>query len=298
MRMPRNYFCSAFGESPKKPDAARTPASRSLYAGLGTGLGEDSAVVIIFASCGVCDAGPMKNSLRKRLVPVFTLTVTAVAVVGMLAGCSSLTSPPAAAGSRDSASTTSATPVPANTDTPTHSQTSQATPSTPRAAVTSPRSANAPQSSSAASRSAASRLCAGTALSGAVAFGNGGAAGSTEPDLILTNRGSATCTLQGWPGVSFVGHGNGTQLGAAAQQVRSSAHPTVTIRPGGSALVPLKVAQAVNFPKQSCNPVTADGFRVYPPGSRTALFIKATGFTACANPQAGVLTVSAVLPRS
>lgn len=47
-----------------------------------------------------------------------------------------------------------------------------------------------------------------------------GAAGSVLIDLNFTNAGSTDCTLHGFPGVSFVGMDNGTQIGAPAVRER------------------------------------------------------------------------------
>lgn len=130
-------------------------------------------------------------------------------------------------------------------------------------------------------------------LSGAIGQGGGGAAGSVEVSIVLTNNGPTECSLQGWPGVSFVGGGNGTQLGAAAQLDRTKPHPTVVLQPGGTAQAPLKIVQALNYPESSCQPKPADGFRVYPPGSTESLFIKDAGLTACSSDSVSLLTVGA-----
>jgi len=131
-------------------------------------------------------------------------------------------------------------------------------------------------------------------LAGTIGQGGGGAAGSVEVTLVLTNNGSAECSLQGWPGVSFVGDGNGTQLGAAAQFDRSTPHPTVVLQPGGSAQAPLKIVQAGNYSESDCKPTPADGFRVYPPGSTESLFVEDQGRTACASESVQLLTVGAL----
>ncbi|MFF2053179.1 DUF4232 domain-containing protein [Leifsonia sp. NPDC058194] len=135
-------------------------------------------------------------------------------------------------------------------------------------------------------------------LTGSIQPGEGGAAGSVEVTLVLTNGGSSECSLQGWPGVSFVGDGNGTQLGAAADLDRSSPHPTVTLQPGGSAQAPLKIVQAMNYSESDCNPKQADGFRVYPPGSTESLFVKDADVTACQSTSVSLLTVKALVPAS
>jgi len=132
-------------------------------------------------------------------------------------------------------------------------------------------------------------------LTGSIGKGGGGAAGSVEVTLVLTNNGSTECALQGWPGVSFVGDGNGTQLGKAADFDRTTAHPTVTLAPGGTAQAPLKITQALNYPTADCTPQQADGFRVYPPGSKESLFVKDADVTACTNPAAPTLLVVGAL---
>lgn len=136
--------------------------------------------------------------------------------------------------------------------------------------------------------------CATSQLSGSIGAGGGGAAGSVEVTLVLTNNGSAPCSLQGWPGVSFVGDGNGTQLGKPAAFDRSTPHATVVLQPGGTARAPLKIVQAMNYPEADCKPQKADGFRVYPPGSTESLFVKDDSVTACTTTTVDLLTVGAL----
>lgn len=114
--------------------------------------------------------------------------------------------------------------------------------------------------------------------------------------IALTNTGEHSCTLQGWPGVSLVGDGNGTQLGAPATLDRSSPHPTITLAPNAVARAALNIVQAAAIPSSSCRPQTADGFRVYPPGEKAGLFIKDGSVTACRNAARGLLTVKAFIP--
>lgn len=133
--------------------------------------------------------------------------------------------------------------------------------------------------------------CETAKLTGTLGPAEGGAAGHVGVTLVLTNTGTSTCSLQGWPGVSFVGDGNGTQLGAAAVFMRNMPHPVVELRPGGTAHALLVVAIAANYPTDACKPQPADGFRVYPPGSRTSLFVEDRTFTACAEPSAPLLQV-------
>ncbi|MFE4951221.1 DUF4232 domain-containing protein [Leifsonia sp. NPDC056665] len=204
----------------------------------------------------------MSDSTRRSVIarPALALALAAAFALG-LAGCSAGASPSASPASADSTSgTDSASPRPTATSTsePIQGQ------------------------------------CATSSLSGSIGQGGGGAAGSVEVTIVLTNTGSTQCSLQGWPGVSFVGDGNGTQLGNAAQFDRTTPHDTVVLQPGGTAQAPLKITQAVNYPDADCKPKPADGFRVYPPGSTESLFVKADNYTACTTTTVNLLTVGAL----
>ena len=107
---------------------------------------------------------------------------------------------------------------------------------------------------------------------GATVPSGAGAAGSTA--LLLTFRDTAdvACVLDGFPGVSFVGGGDGTQLGVSAR--RTGAAQTVTLEPGRTTTALVRVADAGSYPETSCDPTAADGLRVYPPGSTEAAFVR------------------------
>jgi len=100
-----------------------------------------------------------------------------------------------------------------------------------------------------------------------------GGAGSQYVLLGFTNTSSDPCALYGYPGVSFVGHHNGTQLGKPAVRDRSQSPHTVRLAPGATESGLLQIAQAANFDPEKCQPTTSDGFRVYPPGSYTAAYV-------------------------
>ena len=127
----------------------------------------------------------------------------------------------------------------------------------------------------------------------------GGGAGHYEVWIVLKNEASETCTLQGWPGVSFVGDGDGEQIGAAAEFDRSSPHETVTLEPGASAQALVRVAQAANYGDE-CGETPADGLRVYPPGEKRSLFVQndQLELTACADIDDPLLEVQALQPAS
>lgn len=110
-------------------------------------------------------------------------------------------------------------------------------------------------------------------------------AGQRSSWVIFRNTGSSSCVLAGAPGVSLVGHGDGTQLGAPADGSGDSSEP-VTIPAGGYAGARLQYtyvdANGGDFNTgtdsaphdPSCKAAAADGYRVYPPHSFRAWFVK------------------------
>ena len=119
-----------------------------------------------------------------------------------------------------------------------------------------------------------------------------GAAGSTYYPLNFTNRSTKTCEMYGYPGVSFVtaGSGSGKQIGAAAQRSTAFTKLAVRLGPGSSAHAWLKVTVAANYPASTCDPVTADWLKVYPPEETDAGYVSQT-FSACGSASAPLLTI-------
>ena len=101
----------------------------------------------------------------------------------------------------------------------------------------------------------------------------GAAAGSDYVLLTFRSTADATCVLTGFPGVSFVGHRDGTQLGVPAVRNRSAASAPVRLAPGRTTTSLLQVVNAGSFDADRCAPTTSDGFRVYPPGSRASRYV-------------------------
>jgi hypothetical protein len=113
-------------------------------------------------------------------------------------------------------------------------------------------------------------------------LGGGAGAGMSQDHtgLQLRNIGSSTCTLYGYPGVSWVAGANGSQVGAAGSRGADnsgSAEKVITLAPGAVASAPLDIVDAAVIPKSECKPVSVRGLRVYPPGERAALFIPMSG---------------------
>jgi hypothetical protein len=135
-------------------------------------------------------------------------------------------------------------------------------------------------------------------LAGSLAVVEGGAStGHYEVAVVLENQGADPCVLQGWPGVSFVGDGDGEQLGAAGTLDRLSPNDPVTLDPGSAAQAVVQVANAEDYGEE-CGQTEAGGFRVYPPGEKRSLFVQSDDMTltACTNAEDELLDVQAFQP--
>lgn len=144
-------------------------------------------------------------------------------------------------------------------------------------------------SASASASAAASDTCTTKELTAKLTQGAGGGAGSSYPYLVLTNSGSRTCTLRGYPGVSL--RHRDTQIGAAAERDRTASASTITLQPGQSAHSALRIVNAGNFDASDCTPTAADTMLVYPPDQKESISIDATGITGCANSDTQILYV-------
>lgn len=118
-----------------------------------------------------------------------------------------------------------------------------------------------------------------------------GAAGSIYYDLNFTNLSARTCTLYGYPGVSAITQA-GIQLGSAAGRDDAHAVSVITLTSARSAkgletatshntaTVILQITDVGNFPAATCVPITAAGFRVYPPNQKESTVVPYP-FVAC-----------------
>ncbi|MGH3624742.1 MAG: DUF4232 domain-containing protein, partial [Sciscionella sp.] len=95
--------------------------------------------------------------------------------------------------------------------------------------------------------------------------------------LRFTNSSGSTCTMIGYPGVSYVAGDNGVQVGAAA--VRTGGNRVlVTLAPGQVASATVGFTQVDNFDPAACQKTAVRGLRVYPPHDTASLFIANPGF--------------------
>jgi hypothetical protein len=109
-----------------------------------------------------------------------------------------------------------------------------------------------------------------------VRLGRGdGAAGTIFYPIIFTNTGPVRCTLTGFPGVSSV-DAHGRQIGGPANREPVSPARPVVLAPRGSASAVYGQAQALNFPRTPCRPVTARALRVYPPNETRSRILALT----------------------
>jgi len=122
-----------------------------------------------------------------------------------------------------------------------------------------------------------------------------GAAGSRYQHIVFTNTTASTCTLTGYPGVSFVAPGTGKQVGAAASRNAQHAVAVVTLAPGGSASATLQIVNYANYPSADCHATSASGLRVYPPGNTSAAYVPFGHARSACGSKVQQLTVMAVV---
>ncbi|GAB2690601.1 DUF4232 domain-containing protein [Kitasatospora kifunensis] len=97
-------------------------------------------------------------------------------------------------------------------------------------------------------------------------------AGQYYSTLVFTNTSSRTCTLAGYPGVSYVAAA-GQQSGNAADRT-GEPYRTVTLAPHGTAKATLHDSNGVGgYDPGQCQLSPAKGLRIYPPGEKAALFL-------------------------
>jgi hypothetical protein len=246
---------------------------------------------------------PMSKSFSKASFTFPRAALLAGAVVAassVLVACAS----PSASQPADGAQPIATTGQPAApTSAPAATAPSATTPaSTPSAAPSSPATvpsppatvpSSAPSSNPSSGSGAGLAACRSASLAMTIDLSQAnGAAGSTYYPLNFTNMSAKACEMYGYPGVSFVtaDGGAGRQIGAAA--LRSAAFTKLAVRlaPGASAHAWLKVTVAANYPASTCNPVTADWLKVYPPEETVAGYVSQT-FSACDSATAPLLTI-------
>jgi hypothetical protein len=91
--------------------------------------------------------------------------------------------------------------------------------------------------------------------------------------IVLRNTSGHACHTGGYGGVSYVGDGNGTQIGASAVRTNGSAVKTFVVKAGGRLRSPIDEISAFSFPKKRCLRAHVDGFRVYVPNATLSQYV-------------------------
>jgi Protein of unknown function (DUF4232) len=120
-----------------------------------------------------------------------------------------------------------------------------------------------------------------------------GTLGTIYQVVVLTNTSAATCTLYGYPGVSFVTGQGGSQVGAPASKNTVITPVLVTLAPGGKADVLLAVHDAGAYSPSSCGLTSVGWLKIYPPGDYGSLYVQ-YNTQACAKPSLSIMSVTAV----
>jgi hypothetical protein len=166
----------------------------------------------------------------------------------------------------------------------------------PTTTVTTTVQATGPASSgtSGGGSPAGPRPCATSALRATVGSGNA-AAGSSYYPIDLTNTSGASCTLFGYPGVSFVTGIGGSQVGVPAARSPGSS-TLVTLAAGATAHATLQVVDALNYPASRCTVTKVHWLKIYPPGQFTALYASFSAQTCAAPHPARILAIQPAAP--
>jgi hypothetical protein len=122
-----------------------------------------------------------------------------------------------------------------------------------------------------------------------------GTAGAIHYGLTFHNTGASSCTLYGFPGVSFLSAG-GQQIGAPAQRAGGSV-ATVTLSSGSDAYASVAVTDPGIPPCTGSTSVAQ--VRVYPPGETQAATVAApSGMLVCSSPNTPAYQSASVTPVS
>ncbi len=167
---------------------------------------------------------------------------------------------------------------------------------TPTKTVTIQASSTAAASTSAA---AAASSSAPAGPSGCLASGiqaqlgvSQGTAGTIYQVVVLTNTSNATCTLYGYPGVSFVTGIGGSQVGKPATKNPVVAKELVTLAPGAEANMLLAVHDAGAI--QNCQITNVNWLRIYPPGDYGSVYVQYNTQACAGSTSPPIMSVSAV----
>ncbi|MFI5593150.1 DUF4232 domain-containing protein [Amycolatopsis sp. NPDC051758] len=124
----------------------------------------------------------------------------------------------------------------------------------------------------------------------------GAAAGSVYRMLMITNIRAEPCTIQGFPGVSYVAGDDGHQVGGAAYR-QGTKGDVVRLNTGQTAAADIQFVNVHNYDAAACLPTPVRGLRIYLPQETASNFVPMDG-TGCASTDipGNQLSVRAVYP--
>jgi hypothetical protein len=96
--------------------------------------------------------------------------------------------------------------------------------------------------------------------------------GMWQQALVFTNVSGHPCTVQGFPGVSYVAGDNGAQVGAPAARTGSGG-TTIRLANGQTASSWVGFVNIDDYDAAECRPIPTRGLRVYPPGETRSKFV-------------------------
>ncbi|OXM71182.1 DUF4232 domain-containing protein [Amycolatopsis vastitatis] len=115
-----------------------------------------------------------------------------------------------------------------------------------------------------------------------LSLGQGDAgAGSVYRPLLIKNVSAKPCTIQGFPGVSYVAGADGHQVGKDAFRDGTKGN-AVKLNPGQTAVADIQFVNVQNFDPGTCQPTPVKGLRIYLPQETASNFVPEDG-TGCAS---------------
>jgi hypothetical protein len=106
--------------------------------------------------------------------------------------------------------------------------------------------------------------------------------------IALTNKSDHACSTRGYGGLSYVGGGDGTQIGAPAEREAGRVRSLV-VQPGAKVVSRVTETSAGAYGRRQCRPAHVDGFRVYIPDETHSQYIKHPT-TGCRNEEVHLLS--------
>ncbi len=91
--------------------------------------------------------------------------------------------------------------------------------------------------------------------------------------IVLRNVSDHACRTGGYGGLSYVGGGDGTQVGAPADRVPGTVR-SIVVAPGEKVVSAVSETVASVYPRRECRRAHVDGFRVYVPNETHSQYVK------------------------